>query len=153
MRETKYEASTIQKDSKNPDAGRERRGIRLHIILFVTWLALMAAWIVIMVNQTSGEYLCQSFQVQFEDDFVSSLGAFSGIYDLDASTSVPFHSNRVRYIDRMSGKAAFAYCLDLGAWTFSFAEDGHFPDPCEDWVAHSDHSETFDILETRDHDW
>ncbi|CAB9509428.1 Inherit from bactNOG: outer membrane autotransporter barrel [Seminavis robusta] len=153
VKDTKYAAHTVMRDPHNPSAGKERRGVRLHLILLVTWLALMAAWVFLMVNQTNGKYQCQSLTIQFEDDFVSSLGAFSGIYDIDSSKSIPFQSDRVRYIDRMSGKAVFAYCVNLQAWTFSFAEDGDFPDPCTDWVAHADVSKTFDILETQSHDW
>ena len=106
----------------------------MHLILIVTWVGLTAAWIVVVLNQSEGVYNCQALVVQFEDDFVSSLGAFSGLYDLDSSESLPFQSNRVRYIDRMSGKAVFAYCSKLSSWTLGFSEDGHFPDPCEDWV-------------------
>lgn len=153
VKETKFLAATVLKDPNDPSQGRERRGVRLHLILIATWLVMMVFWVVLTVNQSNGVYLCQSFQVQFEDDFVSSLGAFSGIYDIDSTLSLPFSSSRVRYIDRASGKAVFAYCEKLQAWSFAFAEDGHFPDPCVDWVAHSDTSETFDILETTDHEW
>ena len=183
VEEVKYEAIKILKDPSNPSAGWKRRGVKLHLILAVTWLGLVAAWIVVVLKQSDGVYNCQSLAVQFEDDFVSSLGSFSGIYDLDASESHPFQSNRVRYIDRISSKAVFAYCAELSAWTLGFAEDGNFPDPCEDWVgrhskvlrsfysirsnvlskaytsicflhaAHSSTTETFDILETADDIW
>lgn len=87
-----------------------------------------------MMHQTSGKYLCQTLYVQFEDDFVTSLGAFSGVYDLDDDRAGVFEESRVQYIDRQSENAVFAYCRSMEAWTFSFAEDGHFPDPCKDWV-------------------
>ena len=87
-----------------------------------------------MISQTQGSFLCQTLYVQFEDDFVSSLGAFSGLYDLEGDRSGAFENTRVTYVDRQSGKALFAYCSDMKAWTFGFNENGHFPDPCDDWV-------------------
>ena len=113
---------------------KKRKSARFYLILAAIWLCLMSAWTVVMLHQTNGSYLCQTLFVQFEDDFVSSLGAFSGIYDLEGERAGVFENTRVRYIDRQSGKAAFAYCPKMEAWTFGFAEDGHFPDPCDDWV-------------------
>lgn len=113
---------------------RRRKGSRMYLILAAIWILLMSAWTFVMVRQTEGRYLCQTLQVQFEDDFVPSLGAFSGLYDIQEGRVGAFTGDRVRYVDRQSGKALFAYCPEMEAWTFNYAEDGHFPDPCDDWV-------------------
>lgn len=132
LAETKYEVKTVSVGFGS--TARMRKGGALYLILGAIWTSLMAAWMIVMLNQTGGNYLCQTIHVQFEDDFVSALGAFSGLYEIDSGRIKAFSDSRARYVDRQSGKAVFAYCKEMKAWTFGFAEDGHFPDPCDDWV-------------------
>jgi len=44
----------------------------------------------------------------------------------------------------------FGYCTEIQSWTFSYTESG---DACDDWVARSQESASFDVLDTAGYTW
>ena len=72
---TKYKAAT-----RIVNGNEERRTYgRLYLILLMVMGLLAAGWSIVVYNQSRGVYFCQTIEVQFGDDFVTSLGAFSGL--------------------------------------------------------------------------
>ena len=124
-------------------------------------LALTTGWLWVVILQQNGNFLCSTILVQFGDDTSVHAGTFSGLYDLKP-WSGGIRAQRVEYIERQSGgKAKFAYCSDIGAWTFSWTEDWTRDDsdsgaldfdPCE-WKARSSETATFDLLRTALSPW
>lgn len=150
VEETKYRAATYEKASSSDGnmqriwKSYEKRYLIMAIICFI----MLGGFVIVVIGQVQGTYLCQTIQVQFDDDLVPSLGAFAGLYDMDRPNGFEaLFGRRVTYRDRLSGTALFAYCQNEEAWTFSFVkEDGTNPDPCNDWVVHSEETDTFDIM-------
>ncbi|CAB9516192.1 unknown protein [Seminavis robusta] len=91
--------------------------------------------------------------------FVSSLGTFNGMYDLDFSGGFLLE-RRGRYVERRSieidtpGRGVFAYCDDIKAWTFQVERKNitQDRDACS-WIARSAETATFDIKETASIQW
>lgn len=147
---TKYKTAT-----RIVNGTEERRTYgRLYLILVAVMGLLLAGWSVVVYNQSAGIYFCQTIEVQFDDEFVTSLGAFAGLYDLVPNKGfAAFSGKRIKYSDRLSGKAFFAYCQSDNAWTFGYRGDGQEPDPCKDWVLLSAQTDTFDVVDLANLDW
>ena len=101
------------------------------------------------VCQIKSFVLCQSIVVQFGDELISSMGTFSGVYDMSNRTI----SGRVVYVAQQHKHAMFAYCEEETAWVFVTLPPGdshHHVNPCTEWKAMSRITETYDIttLET-----
>jgi hypothetical protein len=77
---------------------------------------MLILWAFIIHLQVTGRFLCKTMQVQFGDDFVPSLGTFSGLYDLKTPGYKLFASNKVEYVERRALEAGneavgkFSYC-------------------------------------------
>lgn len=112
----------------------------------------VGGWCVVMRNQLNGRYLCDSIFVQMQDDFVSALGTFSGVYDRVDRQTHPWKDERVVYVERNSGRARFGYCQEDDVWTFSFDTEDEPRDPC-DWQVKSEETDGFDILELATETW
>uniref|UniRef100_A0A7S4INK8 EGF-like domain-containing protein n=1 Tax=Odontella aurita TaxID=265563 RepID=A0A7S4INK8_9STRA len=95
--------------------------------------------------------LCRSIAVQFGDELISFLPAFSGVYDMVEGYSI---AGRSVYVARRLGGAMFAYCEQETAWTFTLLTPGERTlkqaDPCKDWRAMSKMTETYDIPSLQD---
>jgi len=132
----------------------EQRGFRCAkiLLLLTILLTMFGGWIYVIHLQVTGQFFCNTVQVQFGDDFVARLGTFSGLYDLSSGNSL-FSQRRVAYVERRSteigiSQARFAYCNDIGAWTLRLDNRSQAEsDPC-DWLARSSETETFDLVDT-----
>ena len=131
------------------------------IVLFGTICVIMiAGWIVIATQQRQGDYLCKTLFVQMGDEMDPSLAAFSGLYDQGTVGSYGkfLENERVRYIDRYTGTAVFAYCAKRRYWTFGRHENPDLStseeyDPCEGWEVRSSPTGGYDIVSVATEDW
>jgi hypothetical protein len=128
---------------------KSRRCLRLTLLLSIL-IAMLAGWGTVMRKQQKGEYMCEIIHVQFSDEFIPSLGTFSGIYRR-RDISQGLTSGRVEYEESRSKKIRFAYCEEKSAWTLSFHADGR-SDPC-DWMVISQETATFDITAVSSSEW
>ena len=115
-------ANTMYKVDPQSRMGCFRRSWKT-VSLFVILALFLAGWVVIVVFQLSGRYVCNTIMVQMGDEFVPALGTFNGLYDLESpGRYIPFQDRRVRYVERRSteivsvGGGVFEYCQDLQAW-------------------------------------
>ncbi|CAB9528394.1 unknown protein [Seminavis robusta] len=87
-------------------------------IFLLILVVMVAGWITIVAFRTSGKFMCNTIIVNMGDNFVPSLGAFNGIYDLDFSTGSGLEW-RAEYVERRSveidtpGRCVFGYCNDI----------------------------------------
>lgn len=141
---------------------RLARSRRRSVLLLLIFFGLICGWAVIIINQRNGKYSCQTIFVQFGDEAFPSLGAFSGLYKIDASAGGGPFTNMdegfVRYYlestTTQDEEVFFAHCTGKYAWTFSFSTiANNNPDPCGEWSATSSQTKSYDILTTADSDW
>ncbi|CAB9498704.1 expressed unknown protein [Seminavis robusta] len=128
---------------------------RKFVLMMVALVTLLLGWGILIEQQKAGRFVCSTIIVQFDDSMIPELGTFSGLYDKYVAPRNGLGSKRVEYIERRSGRAKFAYCDDIEAWTFRWYQaelDDIEDDPCE-WVARSSPTETFDLTETSEGDW
>jgi len=133
---------------------RSRRLTRTFLLLII-FVALLAGWITIVVQQDSSYYISDSVHVQFSDDFDSDLGTFSGVYKrVDGSMAGLSIGYADYYEVRSGGKAKLGYCHSEGAWTLTYDEkgDGSELDSCN-WKAISDETASYDIMDTATSPW
>ena len=109
---------------------------------------IMAAWAWVVNRQNKDVLLTPRLFVQFSDDFLPALGAFSGMYALSSSR----RDNRVTYVEERSNTAMLAYCEEIQAWTFSFGEPQDIS-PCRNFRARSVETTTYDILNVVNLPW
>ena len=107
---------------------------------------LMAGYAYVVISQRSGKFLPQSLRVQFSDDYQPFLPLFSGVYDQTKDDVV---NGRVIYLERETRLGMFGYCKENRVWTFSVGN----MDPCEDWLACSPETFSFDIASTAPSEW
>uniref|UniRef100_A0A7S4N2V1 EGF-like domain-containing protein n=1 Tax=Odontella aurita TaxID=265563 RepID=A0A7S4N2V1_9STRA len=95
--------------------------------------------------------LPRSLAIQFGDEVRSSLGAFSGVYDITDDTQLI--DGRAVYYERRLGKSMIAYCESAQAWVFGPA---WYPEQregatktlhCDNWIVMSTKTESYDITE------
>ncbi|CAB9525078.1 unknown protein [Seminavis robusta] len=128
-------------------------------VFFLILSGLFAAWITIVAYRMAGKYMCNTIIVNMGDDFVPSLGAFNGMYDLDSSANSGLEWRAV-YVERRSveigtpGRGIFDYCEDIKAWTFRIdsKDKSGKGDPC-DWIARSSETDGYDITEAVGSAW
>jgi hypothetical protein len=130
---------------------RKARGCLRSTLLLSILTALLAGWAVVMRKQQQGTYLCEVIHVQLSDEFIPSLGTFSGIYRR-RDISQGLNLGRVEYEESLSKKVRFAYCEERSAWTLSSHADGR-SDPCDDWMVISQETATFDITAVSSSEW
>lgn len=116
------------------------------VMLFIVLCGLMAGYAYVVVCQRSGKFLPQSLRVQFSDDYQPFLPLFSGVYDQTPDDVV---NGRVIYVERQTQLGMFGYCSESRAWTFSIGNK----DPCDQWLACSPETFTFDIASTNPSEW
>ncbi|CAB9526338.1 peptidase C11, clostripain [Seminavis robusta] len=134
----------------------KKRGRAAKIILLLSILTgLLVGLGVVVSNQNNGVYLCKTIFVQLGDDFVASMGVFSGLYDIQPAPYSPLKERRVEYVERRSQfigthVAKFSYCDEIGAWTFRWeSSTNDESESCEKgWDARSSPTDTFDITDT-----
>jgi hypothetical protein len=173
-----YLSSWVQEETAlvtNFEIPKEMRQFQKHnpaarhwkqFIFVASFLGLLASYSVVVKRQRSGEFLCQSFFVQFGDAFRPELPSFSGEYRQTGKRV----GGRVVYEDDTAKKsgARFWYCEAEQSWTFSggkfYLEFGNGPgseiyslndddDPCETYWAKSQPTETYAITETTSEPW
>ena len=111
------------KDFKYLDWGWRR--FRL-LMLFGAFLVLLIGWVFIVVKQQNGEYQTETIFLQFGDDFLPSLRAFSGTY-----TRSERKNGRFFYQDVNSKPAWIGYCGGSnGFWSLTTAQQ----DPADSCV-------------------
>jgi hypothetical protein len=115
--------------------------------------AMIGAWGVIYSRQLQGDFVCDRIFVQLDDGFVPTLGAFSGLYNVNKDRVI---HGRVTYESSLEGdRSIIGYCPEEGAWTFAIRsdeDDDGEADPC-DWVAKSSESASFDVASTASLQW
>eukprot|EP00980_Cylindrotheca_fusiformis_P002055 scaffold451_cov121-Cylindrotheca_fusiformis.AAC.11 len=150
--------ATFQQDGRNIVVGK--RGSRswmrkyAHVIgVFAVLLSLFAVFILIVVKQNEGAFSVQEIRLDFYDDTTPFLGLFDGCYR--ASKTGKTYGGRLIYeqvgFEEDGGK--FGYCSNIDGekgWTFFLGENS---DPCNDFVARSDPTTTFDLLEAGEKPW
>jgi hypothetical protein len=124
---------------------------RMIVTLLLAILGLLLlGWGLVTRQQQSGEYLCNLVFVQFSDQlFVPALGTFSGLYTRTDPDNF-FLSGYPINVENRSSRANFMYCEVAHAWIFSMDSK---VDPCDDWVAISEETFSFDLIETSNLDW
>jgi hypothetical protein len=115
--------------------------------------AMIGAWGAIYSRQLQGDFVCDRIFVQLDDGFVPTLGAFSGLYNVNKDRVI---HGRVTYESSLEGDPSIiGYCSEEGAWTFAIRsdqDDDGETDPC-DWVATSSESSSFDVASTASLQW
>eukprot|EP00577_Skeletonema_sp_RCC1716_P002763 CAMPEP_0113382792 /NCGR_PEP_ID=MMETSP0013_2-20120614/6029_1 /TAXON_ID=2843 ORGANISM="Skeletonema costatum, Strain 1716" /NCGR_SAMPLE_ID=MMETSP0013_2 /ASSEMBLY_ACC=CAM_ASM_000158 /LENGTH=903 /DNA_ID=CAMNT_0000265319 /DNA_START=123 /DNA_END=2834 /DNA_ORIENTATION=- /assembly_acc=CAM_ASM_000158 len=130
----------------------------------VFFVAFFAAWVTIFWKQNNGKYLCKHIFGEFSDEVVPILETFTGLF----SRHTKSYGKRLSYINYQGDGnwvAVLAYCLEQKRWTLSLADsppyyynngDGdiqYHVNPCTHWIAASDESTAFDVLETANSQW
>lgn len=120
--------------------------------LLTILLLLLCGWVVVIIQQVEGDYLCQTILVEFSDKINPGLGTFTGLYDV--SKKKKFGSRQV-YLQRLPGNkfdrnAHISYCTQDKVWALTYNEDD---DACDDWAAKSSETETYDLLDTASSSW
>jgi hypothetical protein len=116
------------------------------VMLFLVLCGLMAGYTYVVICQRSGKFLPQSLRVQFSDDYQPFLPLFSGVYDQTADDVI---NGRVIYLERTTELGMFGYCMKSRTWTFSIGNK----DPCDNWLACSPETFSFDITSTSPSEW
>ena len=117
-------------------------------MLIGSYLIMVAGWSVIYAQQLAGTYTPNTLIVQFDDELDFDLGIYSGLYELRVRRS-NFGFGRIRYVGT-DGVGMLGYCQQEQAWTFSVNPADH---PCDNFIAHSDDNQDFDITTTAGSDW
>jgi hypothetical protein len=116
------------------------------VMLFLVACGLMVGYTYVVVSQRSGKFLPQSLRVQFSDDYQPYLPLFSGVY-IQTKDDVVY--GRVIYVERETELGMFGYCPSMRSWTFSIGD----LDPCNQWLACSPETFSFDITSTSPSEW
>lgn len=116
------------------------------VMLFLVVCGLMAGYTYVVICQRSGKFLPQSLRVQFSDDYQAFLPLFSGVYQQTKDDVV---NGRVIYLERKTELGMFGYCKGSRTWTFSIGDR----DPCNNWLACSPETFSFDITSTKPTEW
>ena len=112
-------------------------------------------WVYILMSQYEGRYACESILVQFGDVALPYLPMYSGAYDRVKFIGTPSYqkNRRFNYLKRDGENAVFSFCDKESAWTLSIMENNQSYeeiDPCQNYVAKSKNTKTFDIQQTSD---
>jgi hypothetical protein len=138
-------------DNPDPKPQWYKRMFHSISILFI-FATLLATWVTVVNNQTSGAYLPKSLKVDFTDLVHPPLGTFSGFYDVYLADVNIFSTARAVYYERRSEHAFFGYCDKDDTWTFIYNETRGEFDACE-WAAKSSPTENFDVVTTTGSQW
>jgi len=125
---------------------RSTSNVFRRVMLLVVIIALMAGYTYVVICQRSGKFLPQSLRVQFSDDYQPFLPLFSGVYEQTKDDVV---NERVIYLERQTQLGMFGYCKGSRTWTFSIGD----MDPCNNWLACSPETLSFDITSTSPSEW
>jgi hypothetical protein len=112
MAKLNYFGQKVKTDAENPVIVKEHFAVRdrdsrcgLHFVLMsVIFLSIFGGWLGISAKQNNGDYQSQMVFVQFDDEFLSALGTFSGLYRITQNRRV-FSTSRVEYVEIRSGEA------------------------------------------------
>ncbi|CAJ1969080.1 unnamed protein product [Cylindrotheca closterium] len=122
-----------------------------HILgVFFIFIAMVSSFIFYAAQQYDGEYLTSTVRVEFGDETLPFLGIFNGCYTARSDGTI---AERLVYEQMgrstMQGKLAYCSGLDDGSWVFFHEGD----DPCNNPIASSGSTKTFDVLETAESQW
>jgi hypothetical protein len=148
----------FQQDNRNNVVGR--RGSRswltkyAHVIgVFTVLFTLIGLFIYIVITQNAGDFSVQEVRLDFFDETIPFLGIFDGCYR--ASQTGKTSERRLVYeqvgFEQDGGK--FGYCSNIDGeqgWTFFIGDSS---DPCDGFLARSEATATFDLLEAGDTQW
>lgn len=148
----------FQQDNRNKVIGK--RGSRswmrkyAHVIgVFTVLFILFTLFIYITAEQNDGDFSVQQVRLDFGDETIPFLSLFDGCYR--ASQTGKTFERRLVYeqvgFEKDGGK--FGYCSNIDgekSWTFYIGDGG---DPCNGFIARSDPTTTFDLLEAGDSQW
>lgn len=91
------------------------------MMLLGTFLLMISGWVVVYVQQVTGQYLPHHIIVQFDDGLQTDLGSYSGMYHLDNDPS-KHEFARIEYVETRAANreraGIFAYCTRRSEWTF-----------------------------------
>ena len=121
-----------------------------NIFYYIMTSVYIIFWAVLVQQQVSGKFLCNTLLIQFGDEYEPLTSRFSGVYKL-TSERLSIHGYVVYESDTDIGPGSdyavpvIAYCSDEGAWTLSFKYDNETDySPCR-WTAISPDTGTFDV--------
>ena len=139
--ETKYEL---------PHRPNRRHSLQM-LLLFISYILMLAGWSIIFVQQEQGRFTPSSLTVQFDDELGLELGTYSGVYQLSIRRRA-FGFGRIRYANDVG---TFGYCQADQVWTFTpvAQNGGNLNNFCNNYIARSDSSSSFDITTTNQNPW
>jgi len=137
----------------NPDPAPQwyKRLFHSIAIMFI-FCGLLAAWIFVVSQQTSGAYLPKTIRVEFSDFVHPPVGIFSGFYDILLEPTPVFSTSRAVYYERRSQRAFLRYCDQQQVWTLVYDVGRDASNAC-DWAAKSSKTDTFDVTKTTESLW
>ncbi len=118
--------------------------IAYFVVLFT---AFFAGWVVILIKQKNGSYVCQLIFSQFGSEALPMLGTFTGLFDRHSKMFDGRSSYRGTGITDTGMVPLLAYCENKTRWTLSLTQDGEDCkkwNPCNDWLAASSEIESID---------
>lgn len=150
------EACEVVDNLKIPEGHRSKNWFKRLVFLFVC-TGLLTGYGIIVHWQHSGKYICQSLVLQFGDSFNPLMSAFSGVYE----RTDDHVASRATYLETRGRRSRIAYCEKEKAWTWSHEGDISWlpsfvgnvqeknSDPCSNWKARSEETDSFDITTTK----
>lgn len=127
-----------------------------HVLGVVAVLgAVFALFLFVLISQNNGDFSVQELMVEIRDGTIPYAAILNGCYH--ASHTGLKIDRRLVYeqygFEKEGGK--FAYCSNIGdsgekAWTFSV---GEVFDPCVNFVARSETTTTYNLLEAAENQW
>ena len=136
-------------DIRLPNASKRSLRTR-NIAYFIMTSMYVIAWGILVEQQLSGKFLCNTLLIQFGDEYEPVTSRFSGVFKLTSSrTSIHgymvYESNTDIAPGSTYANPVISYCSDEGAWTLSFKYYNETDySPCR-WVARSPDTGTFDV--------
>lgn len=158
--------------TQSPDLrDKETKDCRFQFLVLI-FLLEFCGWAYILYQQKIGAYLCQTIFVQFEDDILPEMAAFSGLYEFEyfnlgcndeASCARGQYLEKSHNVYDQVSLARFGYCKEERTWVFSKGENltttGRTQySPICDWEAKASEmdplsEDSFDIMKTATARW
>ena len=116
-------------------------------ILVVMFVLVLVGWAIIYAKQIKGAYPTQSIYVEFDDEMLTGLGAYTGFFSL----SIKPWSFDIQHLQYKAdkGRDSLGYRRKENAWTFTLDGDG----PRDKVVAQSESTPSYDITSVVGSDW
>lgn len=120
---------------------RNARNISFYFFMCI----MFALWLMISIEQITGQYLCRNLLVQFDDVFDPHLSKFSGIYKIVGHSKNFYAIYEGPKGSTSLGYPIIRYCHSAHTWTLSEYKKGQEYSEC-DWLAKSPTTFNHDIM-------